>query len=172
MRENGGGGNTNLDDNLPFIQVTHIDFIEKISAGGSHSCFIDFEGKVLCWGYGANGRLGDAYDNDSSTSTFVLDVGEVQGGQPLRGATTVSSGLSHTCVLKFGEVFCWGEGVKGQLGNGSFSDASAPVRVKGDVSSYSFLEGVDQVSVGGDHSCALQSGEVLCWGSGERGAAG
>ena len=38
-------------------------------------------------------------------------------------------GDQHACALVNGEVDCWGDNSLGQLGNGSFSIAPAPVAV-------------------------------------------
>ena len=44
----------------------------------------------------------------------------------------LATGNSHTCaLLPGGTVKCWGDGSKGQLGNGSTSNQNAPVTVSG-----------------------------------------
>ncbi len=59
---------------LPTLEVgrTIVDF----SAGGSHACAIDEPSvgrrRVLCWGYGANGRLGNAGERPSDRPVPVF----------------------------------------------------------------------------------------------------
>lgn len=79
---------------------------------------------------------------------------------------TLALGVSHTCALERGEVYCWGFGGHGQLGLGDRSDRSEPTRVPG-------LADVVAVTAGTWHTCALRrGGEVLCWGDGSLGQLG
>lgn len=77
-------------------------------------------------------------------------------------------GATHACAVKADyTVACWGLNNQGQLGNGSTSNASAPVAVSG-------LNRIVSVSVGSrsfgyrdnwGQSCAVQAGGGLwCWG--------
>lgn len=50
----------------------------------------------------------------------------------LSGVLAIDGGLSHTCAMASTDlsgVYCWGEGTSGQLGTGSETDASRPIRV-------------------------------------------
>ena len=47
------------------------------------------------------------------------------------GITQIACGGSHSCALALdGRTFCWGRGKYGQLGNGSFDNATLPQHVK------------------------------------------
>jgi len=66
----------------------------------------------------------------------------------------------HSASLKAnGEVWCWGDGGYGQLGdNVALTDKSSPVSVVG---AHSFVA----ISMGQFHSAGLKAnGEVWCWG--------
>lgn len=77
---------------------------------------------VDCWGNNGNGQLGDNSVGISLLPTPVL------GG--LASVTSLSAGLAHTCaVLAAGAVSCWGGNANGELGNGTFQNASTPVSV-------------------------------------------
>jgi len=80
----------------------------------------------------------------------------------------LSAGGEHTCALTpLGEVKCWGRGDSGQLGNGSYSDSAIAQGVVG------LGPGVLDVSVGGEHTCALNElGSALCWGNNGSGQLG
>ena len=87
------------------------------------------------------------------------------------GAIDIAAGVNHTCAITGdGDVFCWGLNNKGQLGNGDSSGASSntPVlaRLPGQVTA-------KQVSVGGQHSCAVTTaGDLYCWGGNTDGQLG
>jgi alpha-tubulin suppressor-like RCC1 family protein len=80
--------------------------------------------------------------------------------------TSVSTGAEHTCgVAPEQDVYCWGSGAHGQLGEGALRDRPTPVRVRLD-------EPVEVVSAGGHHTCALaRDGRVWCWGDNRSGQA-
>ncbi|MBX5483945.1 MAG: hypothetical protein IRZ16_19145 [Myxococcaceae bacterium] len=74
-------------------------------------------------------------------------------------------GYDHSChVVDGGVVECWGFGVLGAVGDGTFLNRSTPTVVNG-------LSGVVQLSAGGHHTCArTASGHVWCWGGNAGGA--
>jgi alpha-tubulin suppressor-like RCC1 family protein len=71
----------------------------------------------------------------------------------------VAAGGNFSCALAYGgEVLCWGENNRGQLGDGSHMDRNFPAPVHlGEPASY--------VVTGQFHACAqLGGGGVKCWG--------
>ena len=87
----------------------------------------------------------------------------------------MSAGSYDTCALLTSRrVECWGDNLRGQLGNGKSGTNSkgydvrsaTPVRVRG-------ITNATQVSVGWDYACALlSSGKVECWGHNSYGQLG
>ena len=129
--------------------------VTAITAGNWHSCAVA-EGRAYCWGYNANGELG----NDSTTGSSL----PVAVGEPLasKTVTEITAGVAHSCVLAEGRAFCWGSNGHGQLGNNSTTGSSVPVAVNAD----GVLAGttVAAITAGGEHSCALADGRASCWG--------
>ena len=90
-----------------------------ISAGATHTCGIATDGLAYCWGGGNRGQLGNGRKLDLSTTPQAV-VGshrfeDVSAGGFLSCGTTTES-----------EVYCWGWGQHGGLGNGDTADHSAP----------------------------------------------
>jgi alpha-tubulin suppressor-like RCC1 family protein len=100
-----------------------------ISAGTAHTCAILDNGSVLCWGNGADGRLGYGNTNNVGDTQTPASVGPVDLG-PGRTALAISAGGTHTCaMLDNGSVRCWGYGANGQLGycsTNNVGDAQTP----------------------------------------------
>src|SRR5262249_10094678 len=108
------------------------------------------DGTARCWGFNADGQLGDGTTTNRSTPVVVTGV---------TNAATISAGSDHTCLLRGnGTVQCWGDNQFGQLGDGTHTDRSTRVTVGG-------LTIAVAVAVGGGHACALQAdGSLRCWG--------
>jgi alpha-tubulin suppressor-like RCC1 family protein len=135
-----------------------------VSAGGEdsgHTCGITPGGAGYCWGNATLGRLGDG----------VNGIGGAVAPQAVAGTLRfagVSAGYDHSCgFLAGGELWCWGDGTWGQLGNGAFSTYSlSPVRVTGGLA---FVA----VSAGAQHACGIAAaGSAYCWGYNGLGALG
>jgi alpha-tubulin suppressor-like RCC1 family protein len=87
-----------------------------ISAGTVHTCAILDTGRVRCWGFGDEGRLGYGSEDtigDDETPGSVATVNLGAG----RTAVAISAGGAHTCaLLDNGGIRCWGTGATGRLG--------------------------------------------------------
>jgi alpha-tubulin suppressor-like RCC1 family protein len=100
--------------------------VTLVSAGGLHTCALDTNGDVWCWGYGRSGQLGEGSVLDRYWPVRAWEASAT-------GVRTVAiaAGLAHTCsVLGDGGVACWGNNTYGQVGDGTgMGDVRRPVRV-------------------------------------------
>ncbi len=150
-------------------------------SGGGDFCARLTSGKVVCWGYGRFGQLGNGRLDTTGNqgSAFPVAVKGASGTGTLDGVASLITEDGTTCaLLTSGKVDCWGLGYDGQVGNGKFyTDGNAagsalPVAVEG-VGGTGTLAGVARLTGAALGSCALlTSGGVDCWGYGYYGELG
>ena len=142
----------------------HLTGIVEVVTADDHTCALENDGKVLCWGKGADGQLGHGGTADKDHPVYV----KANNSTDLTGMVQITAGSAHTCGLKEnGQVLCWGGDDFGQLGNGGTvtDDQLYPVSVHQSESSSNPLTGIAQVQAGGNYTCALSvAGWAYCWG--------
>jgi len=128
-----------------------IDAGVDLEAGDDHTCALQADGQVWCWGNNNRGQI-----SESDDLTIAVPVPSYQIADPIQ----VVAGNTHTCALDYtGQAFCWGDNRLGQLGNSTATDDSPPVAVTG------LDDGVELAS-GGTETCLLrQEGAISCWGA-------
>ena len=144
----------------------------QVSAGGSHSLALGSDGNVYAWGYNYNGQLGDGTTSEQHAPVRVKTPDRKTYPDLPADFTylQVSAGGNHSLALgSDGNAWAWGYNGSGQLGDGTSSGQSTPVRVKTpDRKTYPDLPAdftYLQVSAGASHSLALGSdGNVYAWG--------
>ena len=164
------------DDNDPNISVNcgggGATIIEVVS-GRYHSCALDQNGEVYCWG---------------APQGSAADFGQVTNVPQSNSFVQIDSGTDHMCGLEStGAVSCWGDNSEGQVSGspelqGTYSnlgagyshtcgvDTTGKVRCwgnddDGQVSGKPSGTGYDEVVSGDGFSCALDdTGAVSCWG--------
>lgn len=145
---------------VPNAKLNVFPTYNRISLGETHSCGL-INGRIRCWGSNEFGQLGYARTAPGSInlpSYIPEDINKFK---------MISTGQSHTCGIDItGSLFCWGNGAKGRLGNGSSVVQENLVQI--DIGTkYS------QISAGIDHSCGITSlGVLKCWGSNAKGKLG
>jgi alpha-tubulin suppressor-like RCC1 family protein len=83
-----------------------------IAAGQSHTCGIQPDKSLWCWGDNTKGQLGDNTLLAKSEPNQVVVAGQTW--------EQVAAGAEHTCAMATGgAVWCWGANLGGQLGLGS-----------------------------------------------------
>lgn len=129
----------------------------RLSAGLSHTAYVDEHGTLWSWGSNQEGQLGaetqetgvDREGNQVAVSGTSLAV--------LEDVRSVAAGGDFTVALKTdGTLWAWGGNDYGQLGNGTLNSVSAPQQV---------LDNVTAVSAGANATAAVRSdGTLWTWG--------
>lgn len=132
-----------------------------LSAGYVHACVILDDGRVTCWGSNGSGELGvDTGGSSRAAPVAPIDLGE--------RAIAISAGYNSTCaILEGGDVTCWGDNSRGQLGYGDTMRRFA--------TGEAIDLGRPAIAVDTDESttCAiLDNGALKCWGSNGSGQLG
>jgi alpha-tubulin suppressor-like RCC1 family protein len=143
-----GNGIETQYQTIPTAVIGLTGAVAQLSAGNSHTCALQTNGSVFCWGSGpANGTW-----QNQTTPTAVIGLTGT--------ATQLIAGYDHTCAVleTDGSVACWGN--IGLLGSGTPQSQSTPTVVIG------LAGAVTQLSAGYAHTCAVlkKDGSVVCWG--------
>jgi alpha-tubulin suppressor-like RCC1 family protein len=134
----------------------------QVSAGARHTCGVTTSNLTYCWGYNANGQLGNGTDTGPETCLDNVPCStrpvRVVGGILFR-AVSAGGTRSHTCgVTPANVAYCWGSNSSGQLGDDTRTRRVRPVRVRGGLA-------FRQVSAGASHTCGVTpTNAAYCWG--------
>ena len=164
------GNNQTTKNNLPQLILSDA---KDISVGGEHTCATRADDKLYCWGYNGYGQLGTGDKTSLKVpTTAVAGLGDIHSFTA--GDAAGTNGYDTTCAITGASrnVYCWGVGNGGQLGNNAKSHSSTPVQVLR-TDSGSALNQVKKIGAGGGHICALtDSGNFYCWGRNNAGQLG
>jgi len=154
--------------------------VRSLSTGLHHTCVALSDKTVWCWGANAQGQLG----NGNTTSTKVPVAADLSGVTIPVGVTieevavTKAHSSGVTCLrLSNGAVYCWGDGIHGEFGDGTSISPTPPAArltpttpvTTTSLGSATFV----QLAAGGAFVCGRDSsGAVWCWGFGYMGALG
>ncbi len=122
--------------------------ITKVAIGRAHTCTLDDEGLVQCWGRNQEGQVdGLASAAVQIPALVAVDV-----------ATDISAGELHSCAVTKAGVECWGNARFGQSGR-AVQDTGLPPGLVPETA------GAVEVAAGVRHTCArFEDGHVACWG--------
>jgi hypothetical protein len=98
-----------------FKDLTDPPLVDLV-AGVFHFCALrgGDVGKVLCWGAGSQGVLGNGDSGNKTAPTLVSS---------LEGVVALAAGGLNTCAITADEtLYCWGDNTYGQLGDGSYAN--------------------------------------------------
>jgi alpha-tubulin suppressor-like RCC1 family protein len=130
----------------------------QVVAGGGHTCGVTTDDKAYCWGYGAQGQIGEGKTVERHWPKAVA------GGLSFRQA---AAGSNHSCGVTINDrAFCWGDNSWAQVGDGTTTNRLKPVAVAGGRS-------FSMVSPGSVHTCAVTLADrAYCWGTNTAGQLG
>ncbi|MFD9411257.1 RCC1-like domain-containing protein [Streptomyces sp. NPDC059989] len=144
----GNGGDA--DQSVP-VTVPRLTNIKEVAAGGMHALALDTSGQVWAWGDNAYGQLGN---NRTGDHRNVPD--RVQGMPKVK--QVAAGGDFSLALLENGQVYAWGRGMYGQLGNGSRATSPVPRQVTG-------LDKIVAIAAGVHHALVLTADNtVKSWG--------
>jgi alpha-tubulin suppressor-like RCC1 family protein len=120
-----GGGSMDFSAHPNAVQVTGLPAsMTEIAAGPSFCLAIASDGTIWSWGNNGSRQLGQG--NDVSQNPIP---GQIPN---FTNVAAVSGGNNHSAALKTdGSVWTWGANQQGALGDGTFVNRFAPVRVTG-----------------------------------------
>ncbi|HEY1640474.1 MAG TPA: hypothetical protein VGG35_07295 [Streptosporangiaceae bacterium] len=157
----GDGARTRRE--LPgYVRLPKHTKIKSIAAGNANGYAVTTAGRLLAWGFGGYGQLGDGTVTNQLTPVFARLPRGVK-------VLAVAPGVIHALALTTGhKVLAWGNNTDGQLGTGTTASRSTPVRVK-------LPPGTKASALAGGQffSMALTSAHhILAWGQNSRGELG
>lgn len=155
--ELGTGDSISWTSPSPVLTLPSPGKAREVAVGGGFACALLIDGKISCWGTGANGELGNGAGTDSPTPSATITL-------PSPGtAIAIDAAEQSVCaVLTGGAVTCWGRDRSDILGNGAAGNQLAPptpitLPSPGTATA---------ISMGEEHACVvLTGGAVSCWGS-------
>jgi hypothetical protein len=123
-----------------------------LASGQSHTCGIDPEGRLWCWGLNTSGQLGIGRAGPGWLGPTLVAL---DGTRFVRVATRYGT----TCgVDTEAQLWCWGENGFGQLATDDMRESAVPIRV-------ALPSGTSEVTVGTTTVCArARDGMLWCWG--------
>lgn len=170
------GDGTTQNKNTP-IQVLglggdgYLLGVEDVVTSGNTVYALKTDGTVYAWGNNTSGQVGD---NSTTNRNTPVQVKGVNGEGFLINITRITASSSSVYALKDdGTVYAWGNNSNGRLGDGSTTNRSTPVQVKG-VDGVSILSGITQIVSSKNNSMYALSvdGTIYAWGRNDYGQLG
>ena len=119
-----------------------------LTAGAYHTCALDSEHRVWCWGRNTVGQIGvGALSPEEIRPRRVASWTDVE---------RLDAGHAVTCAVRGGELWCWGE-------HALFGSTPQPTPTR---LAISLPAPITSLSVSSLHVCAVAADGTHCWGEG------
>ena len=133
-------------------------------AGTNHTVAVKTDGTLWSWGSNSSGQLGQG-TTDASTHPTPVQVGVLTNWK-FTGQSLSAGGDFTLAVNSSGNLWTWGINSNGQLGNGTTTNATAPVQI-GVATNWT------SIAAGSNFSAGLHSdGTLWTWGLNSSGQLG
>ena len=124
-----GDGSTNFSPVPVAVTMSGVlsgKTIKDFTSNSYTTCAIASDDKVYCWGYGTDGSLGNGILSNSSVPVAVDTTGVLSG----KSIVKLQSSYASICAMDDNdEIYCWGDGTTGEVGNGLNAITSSPVKL-------------------------------------------
>eukprot|EP01127_Copromyxa_protea_P020258 TRINITY_DN6742_c0_g1_i1.p1 TRINITY_DN6742_c0_g1~~TRINITY_DN6742_c0_g1_i1.p1 ORF type:complete len:679 (-),score=151.94 TRINITY_DN6742_c0_g1_i1:3-1997(-) len=142
--------------------ITGLSNIVSVAAGKSHYLALDNAGQIYSWGSNIDGECGLGWSPPKIEEPMPVTLG-------LNDViiVAVAAGSSFSVALSSkGELYSWGWGEFGKLGQGRGGSLTAPEKIAG-------ISNIISVACFQNHVMAIQdTGAIYTWGCGEHGRLG
>jgi alpha-tubulin suppressor-like RCC1 family protein len=124
-----------------------------IASSGAHTCGIETQGAMYCWGYNGSGQIGN------NTVALATSPQVVENSADW---SALAVGGDHTCGINvMGVPRCWGLNANGQVGDGTTVDRRVPVAL----TPVSAMPKGTAIAAGQNHTCMVgEDSSLWCWG--------
>jgi len=139
-----------------------------VSSGYYNACSLTSGGQVYCWGYNTLGQVGNNTTDNSYVPSAVYTAGALSG----KTIKSISTGWANNCAIASDDqVYCWGDGFYGALGNNTTVLSKVPVAT--DTTGVLSGKTIKSVSTGYYATCVIASDDLAyCWGYNTNGGLG
>ena len=137
--------------------------LASIDTGGTTSLGIGSDGQLYAWGDNTNGQLGDG---TTTRHTTPVRVAKPDGSGDGFTWVQAAAGRTHSAAVgSDGNLYTWGDNTQGQLGDGTTSQHTRPVKVSRPAGTDTGFTWV-RAAAGDGYTMALGSDDNLyAWGS-------
>ncbi|WP_276829394.1 InlB B-repeat-containing protein [Bifidobacterium coryneforme] len=137
--------------------------LASVDTGGTTSLGIGSDGQLYAWGDNAQGQLGDG---TTSQHTTPVRVAKPDGTDSTFTWVQAAAGRTHSAAVgSDGQLYTWGDNTHGQLGDGTTTRRTRPVkaaRPNGTDTGFTWV----RAAAGGGYTMALGSDDNLyAWGT-------
>jgi hypothetical protein len=123
-------------------QILELPPSQALGVGDSFSCAIDEQATLRCWG------------SIPAWGSGIHGPAEIAG----LSASSVAGGRRHVCALGLdGQVWCFGEGIEGQLGQDAFEGSATPLLLPR-------VANAQRLWAGGDDGAVRATDGAWLWG--------